>query len=146
MHTTCTILILICITAIIDNQAYLRPRNHTAPSGRSTAPVPVSDHRNHMPARQTTKPQELSQGTSQNPATFHLLSLSARRFDNAKVLVNKLCSLKMAKGTNTAINAKLISNKLAATRSKRVKNNLKASNNLLCHVENEKKSETKRRR
>ena len=55
-------------------------------------------------------------------------------------------SVKMAKRTNTAINAKLISNKLAATRSKRVKNNLKASNNLLCHVENEKKSETKRRR
>jgi hypothetical protein len=44
----------------------------------------------------------------------------------------------MAKGTNTATYDKLISNKLAATRSKTVKNNLKASNDLLCLVENEK--------
>jgi hypothetical protein len=29
--------------------------------------------RNHMLARQTTKPQELSQGTSQSPAIFQLL-------------------------------------------------------------------------
>jgi hypothetical protein len=47
-------------------------------------------------------------------------------------------SLKMAKGTITAINTKLISNKLAATCSKTVKNNLEASEELLSQVENEK--------
>ena len=52
----------------------------------------------------------------------------------------------MAKGTSTTINIKLISNMLAATRSKMVKNNLKASDKLLSQVENEKKNETKRRR
>ena len=55
-------------------------------------------------------------------------------------------SVKMAKRTNTAINAKLISNKLAATRFKMVKNNLKASNNLLCQVENKTKYQNKKKK
>ena len=55
-------------------------------------------------------------------------------------------SVKMVKGTNTEINAKLISNKLATTRSKTVENNLKASNNLLCQVENTKKIQNKKKK
>jgi hypothetical protein len=111
MHATCTILVLICITAIIDNQAYLHQRNHKAPKDQqfqSQCQTTGTICQRDKPQNRNNSPK--GQAKAQQP--FISYSLSAKRFDNAKVLVNKLCSLKMAKGTNTAINAKLISNKL----------------------------------
>ena len=153
MHTTHTILVLICITANIDNQAYSHPENHKTPPDQqlwsqcqTTGTICQQDNSGNC------KISPKGQTKAQQP--FISDALSARRFNNAKVLVNKLwhsmltthTSVKMVKGTNTEINAKLISNKLATTRSKTVENNLKASNNLSCQVENTKKIQNKKKK
>jgi hypothetical protein len=152
MQTTCNILVLICIITIIialiktDNQAYSNPRNYKAPSDQQLQ----SQRQTIGTTCQQDKPQNLKDSymvQAKAQQSFNSYSLFVRCFDNAKVLVNKLwhstltthTSLKMAKGTCAAINTKLISNKLAATRSKTAKNNLKACGELLSQVENEKK-------
>jgi hypothetical protein len=144
MQTTCNIPVLICIIAIIialikkDDQAYSNPRNYKAPSDQQLQ----SQCQTIGTTCQQDKPRNLkdsSKGQAKAQQSFNSYSLFARCFDNAKVLVNKLwqstlmthTSLKKAKGTSAAINTKLISNKLAATRTKTAKNNLKASDELL---------------
>jgi hypothetical protein len=151
----CNSSIIAIIVALIekDNQAYSNPRNYKAPSDQQLQ----SQRQTIRTTCQQDKPRNLKdfyKGQTKAQQSFNSYSLFARRFDNAKVLVNKLwhstltthTSLKMAKGTCAAINTKLISNKLATTRSKTAKNNLKACDELFSQVENEKKIETKRRR
>ena len=83
MHTTtCTILVLICITAII-NQAYPHPRNKKALTDRQTIRATCQLDK---PQRHTNSPK----GHAKAQQSFNVsYSLFASLLDNARTLVNK---------------------------------------------------------
>jgi hypothetical protein len=84
MHTTtCTILVLICITAII-NQAYPHPRNKKALTDRQTIGATCQQDKTRS---RTNSPK----GRTKAQQSFNVsYSLFASHFNNAKALVNKL--------------------------------------------------------
>jgi hypothetical protein len=84
MHTTtCTILVLICITAII-NQAYPHPRNKKALTDRQTIQATCQLDK---PQRHTNSPKGHAKAQQSFKVSY---SLFASDFNNAKALVNKL--------------------------------------------------------
>ena len=84
MHTTtCTILVLICITAII-NQAYPHPRNNKALTDRQTIGATCQQDKSRS---STNSPK----GQAEARQSFNVsYSLFASHLDNAKALVKKL--------------------------------------------------------
>ena len=66
------------------------PRHMHQRKARATINPQQAPNNTPMPARQITKPQRLSQGTSQSPAIFQLLLIICEQIRHRQVLVNKL--------------------------------------------------------
>ena len=130
MRTTRTILVLICITAIIDNQAYLHLGNHKAPPDQQLqTQCQTIGTRCQQDKPQNCKISPKGQAKAQQP--FISYSLSVRRFDNAKVLVNKLWHSTLT--THTSV--KVSCGRVVKWRSKYLRSGVGALRNAAARVD-----------